>query len=670
MNPFSMAAQSLDVVPFDQIKNEDFKPAFDDAFADARRRLDLIRKDQSEPSFVNTIEALEFASEELDRVSNVFSNLLHAHTNETLQGLAKEVMPRLADFSNDISLDEKLFVRVKAVFSRRQELGLDGEQDRLLDKTYKFFVRNGALLAPDRKQRLREVDSRLATLGEQFSDHVLKATNDFALTLTDAKDLEGLPESVIEAASLEAKQRGTEGWVFTLQQPSYVPFLKFSHRRELREKMWRAYMSRATSGEVDNRPVAREIASLRHERAVLLGYETHAHFVLEERMASHPKEVEIFLKRLFTASKSAAERDVEEVRKFAGVQDLKPWDFAFYSEKLQKARYGFDEEQLRPYFKLENVVEGVFEHARRLFGIVFKKRSDIPVYHPEVAVYEVMEENGGRHLGYFYADFFPRASKRGGAWMTTFREQGYTQGQIKRPLVSIVCNLSKPTASKPSLLSLDEVRTIFHEFGHALHSLLSDCRYRSISGTNVYWDFVELPSQIMENWTKEKESLDLFARHFETGAKMPEDLIEKLKQAEKFQAGYFSLRQLAFAHLDLAWHAGNPAEIMDVEKFEEAAVSDCTLFPHEAGSIISCGFSHIFAGGYSAGYYSYKWAEVLDADAFEFFQEKGLFNQDVAKRFRESILSRGGTEHPMTLYKRFRGREPDPNALLRRDGLI
>ncbi|MCM2321797.1 MAG: M3 family metallopeptidase [Oligoflexia bacterium] len=657
-------------IPFTEIHDEHFLPAIEAVMAQARDQLKAIRENSQAADFSNTIEALELCSERLDSVSNIYSNLLHAHTNDKLQALAKEIMPKLAAFSNDISLEPALFEKVRQVYEKRASLGLSTEQVRLLEKTYKFFVRNGARLDDAGKSRLRAIDERLALLGQQFGDNVLKATNQFELVLSAPEELAGLPPSVLESAAAEAKERKKEGrWVFTLQQPSYVAFLKFSERRELREKLWKAYMSRATAGETDNRAIAKEIAGLRHERARLLGYMTHAHFTLEERMASEPARVHEFLERLHQPSRKAAERDVQDLREFSGIAELQPWDVSFYSERLKKQRFGLDEEALRPYFRLENVVEGVFEHARRLYGLTFHRRTDLPVYHPDVELYEVRDEEAGEFIGLFYADFFPRDSKRSGAWMTIFREQGLFEGKVGRPLVSIVCNLTKPTPSKPSLLSLDEVRTVFHEFGHSLHALLSKCRYRSLAGTNVYWDFVELPSQIMENWAKEKEGLDLFARHYQNDEKISAELVTKIQASARFQAGWFSLRQLSFGRLDLAWHAADPSGIEDIEDFERQAMESCMLFPHVPGSIISCGFAHIFAGGYSAGYYSYKWAEVLDADAFELFREKGLFNKEVSQRFKENILSKGGTEHPMELYKRFRGREPDPDALLRRDGM-
>jgi peptidyl-dipeptidase Dcp len=487
--------------------------------------------------------------------------------------------------------------------------------------------------------------------------------------------LVGLPEGVIEAAAQEAERKGHKGkWLFNLQAPSFLPFMQYAQNRELRKKLWLAYNSRAFQDQFDNREVVKKITRLRHDRAQLLGFKSHADFILSERMAQTPLQVMKFLNELLIPSKKAAEKDIAELRAFKksidGNDEVMPWDFAFYSEKLKEKKYKFNDEELRPYFKLETVVEGVFEHARRLYGITFKEVLDVPKYHPDVRTFEVREERTQNYVGLLYTDFFPRETKKGGAWMTVYREQGYYKGQVRRPHVSIVCNFTKPTASKPSLLTYDEVQTLFHEFGHALHGLLSQVTYRSLAGTNVYWDFVELPSQIMENWVKEKESLDIFARHYQTKQPIPAELVEKIKKSFQFQAGYYSMRQLQFGFLDMAWHQQDPAAIDDVDAFENKMTDMTRVLPKIPGTNVSCSFSHIFAGGYSAGYYSYKWAEVLDADAFEYFKEVGLFDKHVAEKFKSHILSRGGTEHPMELYKKFRGREPDPKALLRREGLL
>jgi peptidyl-dipeptidase Dcp len=611
-----------------------------------------------------------------------------------MQTLTKEISPVLASFSSDLLLDGGIFQRVKEVWEKHQAGGagaLQGEELRLTKKLYRDFVRNGALLSEEKKEQLRAIDQEFSVLSPEFSDNVLKATNDFKLVIDKREDLAGLPASTVEAYAEAAKEAGLDGkWVVTLHAPSLTPFLTYSEKRDLREKLWRAYNARAIE---TNPKVLKRIVELRFKRAELLGYKTHADFVLEERMAGTPNGVTSFLSRILAKVTPAAKRDLDEVKAFkkdiVGETTFEPWDYGFWSEKLKMKLHDLDEEVLRPYFQLENVIDGVFEHAKRLYGISFRAISNIPTYHPEVKTYEVIEAAADgkpeRHIGLFYADFFPRASKRSGAWMTSFREQGFyqTTGAVERPHAAIVCNFTKPTASAPSLLTLDEVKTLFHEFGHALHGLLSDCKYVSLGGTNVYWDFVELPSQIMENWVGEREALSLFAKHFQTGEVIPQELTEKIRKSAQFQAGYFALRQLNFASLDMAWHALSPsspgigshfvtgqATDEEVLAFEREATAKTSLFAPIDGASPSTAFSHIFAGGYSAGYYSYKWAEVLDADAFEYFKEKGLFDPEVARKFRENVLSKGSSEDPMELYKRFRGREPDPDALLRRDGLI
>lgn len=672
LKPFSNKDQA---VPFDLIKVEHYVPALDEAIQIAKQNIEAIKKNQDAPNFENTIFALEQAPVFADVIAGIYSNMEVAHADEALQALAAEIYPKLTALSSDITLDDEIFKKVKAVYDSKNTLNLTTEQHKLLEKTYKQFARNGALLSPEKKDELRQVDQELSVLGPKFSENVLKATNAFELLLDKKEDVEGIPEGILEGAAAQAAAKGHNNkWLFSLQHPSYIPFMTYAKNRTLREKMWRAFSSKAFGDEFDNQGNVLKIVSLKNKRANILGFKNHAAFALEERMAQSSTTVMEFLNKLLKASKPAGEKDIQELTDFAknldGLTDLKPWDVAYYSEKLKEERYAFNEEDLRPYFKLENVVEGVFEHARRLYGLTFKENPEIPVYHPEVKAYEIYEAASNKYVGLFYTDYFPRETKKGGAWMTQFRGQGLIGDEMKRPHVSIVCNFTRPTPTKPSLLTYDEVRTLFHEFGHALHGMLSECTYQSLSGTNVYWDFVELPSQIMENWAGEKEGLDLFARHYETNAPMPMELIEKLKRSQKFQAGYASCRQLQFGLLDMAWYSTDPSTITDVDAFEEQATAQTRLFPKIAGTNSSVSFSHIFAGGYSAGYYSYKWAEVLDADAFEYFMEKGLFDQDVAKKFKDNILSRGGTEHPMDLYKKFRGREPDPNALLRRDGLI
>jgi peptidyl-dipeptidase Dcp len=662
--------------PFDRLQKSHFKPALTAAIQESKRRLDEIRQATAPVTFANTILALECASEPVGKVASVFFNLLGAESDDELQALALEISPQLADFSSDILLDSGIFARVKSVWDKRAELGLHGEDLRLAEKTYKDFVRNGGLLNSEQKSQLRTIDQELAKISPEFGDNIRKAVNDWKMWIDNKSDLKGLPEAAVEAAAAAASEAGQPGkWLITMQYPSFQPFITYAENSSLREKLWRAYNSRAYRDQYSNENLTKEFAKLRYERARLLGFDNHAQFVLEERMAETPAKVVSFLNRLLEKAKPAALREMEEVRalkkQVTGQDTLMPWDVSFWSEKLKIKTYDFDSEVLRPYFKLENVVAGVFEHAKKLYDLQFKEATGIPAYHPDVKVFEVYESSGNkRFIGLFYADFFPRPGKQGGAWASSLRDQGFQNGKVERPHATIVCNFTKPTPTKPSLLSLDEVRTIFHEFGHALHTLLSDCRYVSIGGTNVYWDFVELPSQIMENWAIEDEGLDLFAKHYQTGEKIPRDLTAKIRKSSKFQAGLMTMRQLTFALLDMAWYDSDPSTVTDIDAFEKKITAPTTLLPRIEGTNISCSFSHIFAGGYSAGYYSYKWAEVLDADAFELFKQKGIFDRATARSFRENVLSRGGSKHPMELYKAFRGREPDPDALLRRDGLI
>ncbi len=680
-NPFIQAhkektfATRDESIPFDRIQLKDYLPALDFAIEDAKKNLEKIKQLKSELNFDNVIVALETSSELLEMISGTYFALYSAEASEEHQALAKDISPKLAAYSSDVSLDEKLFQQVKKLYDQKDSLSLNSEKLRLLEKTYKGFVRNGALLADSEKNILRRIDQELSLLSPKFSENLLKATNSFELWIDDKLDLLGLPDGVIESAAFDAQKKGRSGhWLFTLQFPSFMPFMQYSEKRELRKKMWMAYSSRAFQNEFDNQENVLQIVRLRDQRAKLLGYPTHAAFVLEERMAETPEKVFQFLNSMVSPCRKAAEKDLKELREFKksieGNDDIQPWDIAYYSEKLKEKKYKFNEEELRPYFQLEHVVEGVFEHARRLYGLTFKQVHDVAVYHPDVKAYEVREEFTQKYVGLFYTDFFPRETKKGGAWMSGFRDQGLHQGEIRRPHIMIVCNFTKPTPSKPSLLNYDEVLTLFHEFGHALHGLLSNVEFKSMGGTNVFWDFVELPSQIMENWIKEKEGLDIFARHYQTNEPIPAELVEKIRQSQKFQSGLTAYRQLNYASLDMIWHTTNPADITNVSAFEERATQPTRLMPHIEGTNMSCAFSHIFSGGYSAGYYSYKWAEVLDADAFEYFKEQGLFDRQIADRFKEFILSKGGSEHPMELYKKFRGREPDPKHLLKRDGLL
>lgn len=665
----------FETAPFDQIKPEMFLPALKVAIEKAKQSIEAIKKNTDAPNFSNVIEAMENAGGEVEIISSIFFNLHSAETNDDIQAIAKEFSPMLTEYSNDISLDEELFKKIKTVYENRATFNLDAEQLMLLEKNYKGFVRNGANLNVIDKEKMREISKKLSTLSLQFSEHVLKETQRYMMVIDHQDDLEGLPESVVEAAAHLATEKGYPGkWVFTLDYPSYVPFMTYAKNRVLREKLYLASTTKAFKGdEFDNQNIVIEIAHLRHEKAKLLGYESHAHFVLEERMASNPKTVFDFLDNLLNHATDAAKAETEELKAYAlkteGIKDLQKWDTTYFSEKLKNEKFQVNDEMLRPYFKLENVIEGVFQVAKKLYGLSFKVRNDIPVYHPDVKTYEVLDEKNN-HVAVFYADFHPRSGKRNGAWMTSFRGQKIENGVNVRPHIAIVCNFTKPTPTKPSLLGFDEVTTLFHEFGHALHGMLANTRYETLSGTNVFWDFVELPSQILENWAYEKECLDLFAEHFETKEKIPADLIKKIKDSSSFLEGRATLRQLSFALLDMNWHSKDPAHVKSIEDFESNVMSSTDFLPTVKGTSISTAFSHIFSGGYSAGYYSYKWAEVLDADAFEYFKENGIFNKEVATKFKDTVLSKGGSIHPMDLYKTFRGKAPNPDALLRRAGLI
>lgn len=665
----------FETIPFDLIKPEDFLPAANNAIAMAKQRIQDIKTNKEPETFENVVEALENSSPEIEMISGIFFNLHSAETNEKIQNIAKEFSPLLTSFGNDVSLDADLFKKIKKVWDHKESFKLNAEQKMLLEKSYKSFVRNGALLNEAQKERMREISNKLSTLGLKFGDNILKVTNDFVMLVDKVEDLKGLPADVIEAAATTAKEKGHEGkYAFTLQYPSVIPFLTHASNRDLRKKLWWANATKGFSNdENDNKAIIKEIASLRHQKANLLGYESHAHFVLEERMASNPKTVFEFMENIVNHATPAAIKETNELKAYAkkidNIEELQKWDTAYYAEKLKNELFQVNDELLRPYFKLENVIDGVFQVATKLYGLTFKQRFDIPVYHEDVKTYEVVDENG-KHVSVFYADFHPRAGKRNGAWMTSFRGQKVDHGVEVRPLVAIVCNFTKPTATKPSLLGFDEVTTLFHEFGHALHGMLADTKYESLSGTNVYWDFVELPSQVLENWAYEKECLDLFAEHYETKEKIPAELIKKIKDSSSFLEGRATLRQMSFATVDMAWHSQNPADNLDIEQFETNFMSKMDFLPAVKGTSISTSFSHIFAGGYSAGYYSYKWAEVLDADAFEHFKENGIFNREVAKKFKDNVLSKGGSEHPMDLYVAFRGKQPNPDALLRRAGLI
>lgn len=659
--------------PFSKIKLEDYKPAFIENISKAKAEIDAIITNSETPTFENTIEALDFAGENLDRLSSIFFNLNAAETSDEMQKIAQEVTPLLTEFGNDIALNEDLFKKVKSVYENKNGINLTTEQATLLEKKYKGFTRNGALLSNDKKVRLREIDTELAQLQLTFGENTLAETNNFELHLTIEADLKGLPDGAKEAAADLAKSKNKTGWIFTLDFPSYMPFVTYIDKRELRKEMAVSFGKKAfQNNQYNNEEITKKIVALRHERANLLGYETHAHFVLEERMAQNPTKVLSFLHDILEKAKPAAKREFEQLAAFAkeldGIEQLEKWDSAYYSEKLKQKLFNLDDEALKPYFKLENVLNGAFTIAEKLFGITFNEVFDIDKYHSDVQTFEVLDENKNL-VALFYTDFFPRKGKRNGAWMTSFKPQHIKEGTNERPHVSNVCNFTPPTATKPSLLTFNEVTTLFHEFGHGLHGILANTTYPSLSGTSVFWDFVELPSQVMENWCYEPEALALFAKHYETGEIIPQEYVEKIKESASFLEGMATLRQLSFGLLDMEYHGKNQP-IENVKAFEKQAMGGTSLFPDVAENCMSVSFSHIFQGGYSSGYYSYKWAEVLDADAFAYFQENGIFNKDVATKFKENVLSKGGTEHPMTLYKNFRGQEPSADALLKRAGLI
>ncbi len=660
--------------PFSQIKTENFLPSFKEGIKLAAAEVDAIANSQDQPTFENTIEAMSYSGSILDRISSVFFNLHSAETNDEIQAIAVEVSPLLSEFSNDIMLNAKLFERVKAVYDSKESLDLNTEQKTLLDKSYKSFSRNGANLNDADKEKLRAIDKELSGLSLEFGENVLKETNAYQMHITEENDLSGLPEGEIEAARELAKLEGKEGWIITLDYPSYIPFMTYADNRELRKELAIASGRRAFQGnENDNQEIVLKIVKLRFERAKLLGYKSHANFVLEERMAENPEKVKSFLGELLEKAKPAAQREFETLTKFAkdldGIDYLEKWDGAYYSEKLKQQLFELDDEKLKPYFKLKNVLDGAFSIAGKLFGLTFIEQFDIDKYHEDVRTFEV-KDISGKLVAVFYTDFFPRKGKRNGAWMTSYKSQYVLAEVNERPHVSIVCNFTKPTATKPSLLTFNEVTTLFHEFGHALHGMLADTIYPNLSGTSVYWDFVELPSQILENWCYEPEALALFAKHYQTGEIIPSEYVTKIKESASFQEGMATMRQISFGLLDMGWHGADPSNIKDLKSFEISQFADTLLYPDVAENAMSTAFSHIFQGGYSSGYYSYKWAEVLDADAFAYFQAHGIFNEVIAKKFKDTILSQGGTDHPMTLYKNFRGQEPQPDALLKRAGLL
>ena len=641
--------------PFSKIKTADFIDAFKTAITKSKAQINAICNNLEAPSFQNTIEALEFSALELERISSIFFNLNAAETNGDIQQIAQQISPILAEFSNDVALNEVLFSKIKSIFEQKDSLTLTQEQAQLLGKKYKSFSRNGALLNTKDKEHLREIDKALSKLKLTFGEHLLAETNNFELHILEESKLEGLPDDEKEAAKLRAIQKEKKGWIINLDYPSYVPFMKYAKNRELRRRLALAFGRKGfQNNELDNQKIVLEIAKLRFQRANLLGYKTHADYILEERMAKTPQTVKLFLSDLLEKARPFAQKEFENLSQFAqkidGLKTLQKWDNAYYSEQLKKQQFDIDDAQLKPYFKLENVIDGAFQIAEKLFGLQFEEVQNIDTYHQDVKTYRVVDDSSNL-VAVFYADFFPRQGKRSGAWMTSFKPQYKLNGHNERPHVSIVCNFTKPTQTKPSLLTFNEVTTLFHEFGHALHGMLADTTYPSLSGTSVAWDFVELPSQLMENWCFEKEALNLFAKHYKTGKLIPIEWIEKLKAAGKFQQGIQTLRQLSFGLLDMSWHAQDPSNIKDVKTHEKEIFRRTQLFPDVAENCMSTAFAHIFQGGYSSGYYSYKWAEVLDADAFAFFKSNGVFNTEISERLKEHILSKGGTRTPCFIQK-------------------
>ncbi len=674
-NPLLISFSGIhQTAPFGLIKIEHYQPAFDAAIAEAKTEIQEIIDSPEAPTFRNTIVELDLAGEKLNRIQSIFFNLNSAETCDEMQEIAQEIAPKLSDFGNDVNLNEALFARVKVVYDQCKNLNLNTEENTLLENTYRRFVRSGANLNEADKAKYREITRELSQLGLKYQQNVLTETNAYELLITDEKDLSGLPESIVEMAAQTAKSKNKEGWMFNLQYPSFVPFMKYADNRALREQILRASGSRANhDNETDNKANIKRIVELRVEKAKLLGFKTHAEYKLQERMAETPEKVDQFLEELHQSSKPFAKKEFAEVQEFAKkegfVGAIQRWDWAYYSEKLKMEKYNFTDEEVKPYLQLEKVIDGVFSLAKKLYGLRLQENKDIEVYHPDVTAYEVFDE-ADRFIAVLYLDFFPREGKRSGAWMTDYRPQSNVDGNQIRPHISLVTNFSKSTDTKPSLLTFDEVTTFLHEFGHGLHGMLSQCQFPGTSGTNVYWDFVELPSQIHENWAYEKEWLDQFAMHYQTGEKMPEELIIKIQKAQNFQAAYQMERQLSFAMLDMAYHDRKLSVSEDLKTFEMNAIASTDLFEPVDGNLQSTSFQHIFSGGYDAGYYSYKWAEVLDADAFSVFQEKGIFDRETADSFRKNILEKGGSEHPMKLYKAFRGQEPTVTALLKRNGLV
>lgn len=652
--------------PFNEIKEAHFLPAFQELIKISEKEIDDIVENNEEPSFENVIEALAYSGEKLDVVSSIFFNLNSAETNDEIQKIAQEVSPLLTEFSAKISQNEKLFSKIKKVYEEQQKYQLNEEQQMLLSETYKGFVRSGAMLNETDKVKFKEISIELSKKSLQFGQNVLAETNNYFKHITDEKDLAGIPEAILQQYREDAKERNLEGFVVTLQYPSYIPFMTYAQNRELRKELALANGKKSFSNnEFDNQNLIKEIITLKQEKAQLLGYKNYAEYVLEERMAKSPDQVTSFLNELLEKAKPYAEKEIEELKTLAkadGIEEMQSYDHAFYAEKLRKQKFDIDDEELKPYFQLEKVQEAVFGLAKKLFGIDFVESTEIQKYHEEVKTYEIFENGVFKAL--LYVDYFPRKGKRAGAWMTSFKNQFRKNGENSRPHISVVCNFSKPTSDTPSLLTFQEVTTLFHEFGHALHGVLADTTYPNLSGTSVKWDFVELPSQFLENFCYEPEFLKTFAKHYQTGEVLPDEKIQKISDSKNFMEGYQTLRQLGFGLLDMAYHS-NADKVGDIKTFETEETKATNLYPSNPETAMSTSFSHIFQGGYSAGYYSYKWAEVLDADAFQYFKENGIFNPEIAAKYKV-LLSSGGTKDPMELYKNFRGSEPKVESLLKR----
>lgn len=672
LSPFS---GNHNTIPFNSISIEHFKPAILEGVAQAKKEIEDIKNNNEPANFENTIAAYETNGKLLGEVAGIFFNLNSANTSDEMQLLAKELSSILTNYSNEVQLDEKLYQKIKEAYSNADRSSLSDESIYLMEKIYRSFVRNGANLSPEKKEVLKDINSQLSTLKLTFGENVLKDSNQYEMWLTNEADLDGLPESSKDAAKMMAKEKEQDDkWLVNLDYPSFLPFMKYATNRDLRKELYLAFGARGfNKNDFNNESTLKKISALRQQKAELLGYNSHASFTLEERMAKEPANVFDLWDELLESALPKAKKEIEEVTELAtkldGISDLERWDFSYYSEKLKLQKFAINDELLKPYFQLEKVISGAFETASRLFGLTFIESDEIEKYHEDVQTY-IVKDADGNDISVLYADFFPRPSKRNGAWMTSYKGQNKYNGKNQRPIISIVCNFTKPTETKPSLLTFGEVTTLFHEFGHALHGMLADGHYESLSGTSVFWDFVELPSQLMENWCYEPECLNIFAKHYQTDENIPLELIQKIKDSINFQSAYQTVRQVSLGQLDMAWHNGPVAEDLSVYDVESKSGEKTALFSPLESTVTSTAFSHIFSGGYSAGYYSYKWAEVLEADAFEYFKEKGIFNSEVAQSFKDNILSKGGSADPMELYKKFRGKAPSSQALLKKSGLV